>query len=158
MASNVERLLLVIAGSEFSISEIRRLARWIEARGSEDFIYKIEMLRDAANMDRSYLNINEPRYNLAYNKDSYSETAQKIEGILISNTMLTRGRAAQLLQQLLEDDLGKGSIPEYRRIAFKRWLDQLLAVVPESHLLHLANKIRNDHITSVKSDWPLRRK
>ncbi len=85
-----------------------------------------------------------------------SETAMKIERLLIQDAGLTRLTAIERLSDELHRRFPKILIPPESRKGFHTWIQKLSALIPEKELLHIAAKIRNRSVHEPPSDWRLR--
>jgi len=167
MNDPIARICLLRAGTDERQSDLRSFARWVDQVGPQGLIAAIERIRDAAE-----LAANEP-------VSGSSRTAQFLKRevgnsmrkdvltkvmLLLTETGLSKSAAANLLldQLLKEPQLNQGTslvrLPSPKKVAFETWLRQILDRVPESIVLHVATRLRNDLARGERSrpDWALK--
>lgn len=150
MAAPWTNLLLQIAGSGLSGSEIRAFAKWVERNGPDHLVEVIERLRN----DASAQGFNTPPGNRNFVPTS-SNLVMRLENLLLTETGIPKRLAAERLVHHLES-AGPSPPPYSKNSSFEAWLTRISEIIPESVLLYAATKVRNEFVHVSKSDWPLK--
>ena len=85
-----------------------------------------------------------------------SDTALKIERLLIHDAGLTKFAAIELLSNEIRKKFPSVYIPSESRKGFRSWIEKLGHFLPEKELLHIATKIRNRSVHEYPNDWRLK--
>lgn len=85
-----------------------------------------------------------------------SDTAQKIERLLISDAGMPKAAAVTVLSEELRRRFPVLRVPSEGRKGFYLWIRRLTALVPEKELLHIATSIRNRLVHDSPTDWRLK--
>jgi hypothetical protein len=84
-----------------------------------------------------------------------SETETKITKILLEEAGLPKNLAIALMTEELQKRC-PFEVPHESRKGFSSWLRRLVTIVPESELLHIAMRIRNEYVHEQRYDWQLK--
>lgn len=153
------RAFLLLAASGLHESDLRSFLLEVENDGARLAFGKISRIRDAAEEDTVSRSASAQRSSHDSQRlREYSNTIQKIIGLLIEQSGLSKTEAArELRSELMRVGMAEVDIPAYRKVAFDLWLARLLDQLSESTVLHVASKVRNDlvHGGRTRSNWPL---
>lgn len=102
-----------------------------------------------------------PRPRRAYREPTYtafpvSDTAMKVERLLVFDAGMPRGLAVEQLTSELRARFPDLAIPSESRKGFHLWIHRLTAIVPEKELLHIATNMRNRWVHDMPTDWRLK--
>ena len=147
MTKAVGRILLLLAGTRLTSSDLQTFGRWVERNGSRGLADAIQRLRQVASDSElpPHTNVLVP-----------SDVSRRIEQLLIGETGLTKIEAAKRFRAMLSKDF-KIVVPPLSRTNFGTWMSRLAAKVPESTLLQAATRVRNERVHAPRLDWPLKR-
>lgn len=87
---------------------------------------------------------------------SSSDTAMKIERLLIHDAGISRAAAVELLSNAILLRYPNIRVPAESRKGFHSWIQRLITLVPEKDLLHIATNIRNRWVHDSPTDWHLK--
>lgn len=85
-----------------------------------------------------------------------SEALSKIERLLLDEAGLPKTAAVEFLTRELTRRYPNRPVPSESRKGFATWIEKLSHTFPESELLHIATKIRNEFVHQAPSDWRLK--
>jgi hypothetical protein len=85
-----------------------------------------------------------------------SDTALKIERLLINDAGMPKAVAVSLLSDELRLRFPRLDVPPESRKGFYSWIRRLTALVSEKELLHIATSIRNRSVHDSPTDWRLK--
>lgn len=87
---------------------------------------------------------------------SLSDTALKIERLLINDAGMPKAAAIQLMSEELRLRYPNMRVPSESRKGFYSWIRRLTSQVSEKELLHIATSIRNRSVHDSPTDWRLK--
>lgn len=159
---------LLLAGTVERQSDLRSFARWVDQVGPQGLVAAVERIRDAAELAANVpvsgsskaAQLLERAVDNPMRKDVLTRVAQ-----LLLATGLSKSAAANLfLDQLLKEPwVNQGTsnvpLPLPQKVAFETWLKRILDRVPESIVLHVATRLRNElaHGERSRPDWALKK-
>ena len=149
------KIILMLAATDLTSSEIRLFLREVERNGISDIIKRIDNLRSIAGETGS----SPSRSSFHSARESEQRNIlDQVENLLLREARLPKSRATHILYSELGKEFGEEYyLPSPNKIAFRLWLSRLLDQVPPSTVLHVASRLRNSivHGTKSLSDWPL---
>jgi len=158
MMADIEgKVLLLLAASDLSATELRTFFKTIDRLGASRMLQKIDAIRNLALSGE----LEAPSRLSGFDRERMSDfdlVISNVERGLLNEAGLSKAEATRLLwSELLGRGLDGVNLPSPNKIAFRLWLARVLDVVPESLVTHLASKIRNEILHGHKSpsDWPL---
>jgi hypothetical protein len=158
MGLSIGRVCLLLAGSDLRRTELKSFFHWVESVGPVRASEYIAQLRDLADSGELWPGrIQEMRIKDArLNAGRYSEIADKIEELLLSESGLTKMKATEFLANELRREIPKDQyLPEPGRNSFRAWVEKLCEELSPSLLLHVVTRLRNKLAHQPKTDWPL---
>jgi hypothetical protein len=164
MNEPVARICLLLATSNERSNDLRSFARWIEQVGPHGLVNAIERIRDAADLFTKEPTLNSSRaerhiVDRSAESSNRQEVIAKIQELLFKDGGLSKSAAAEILFERLAIELGgTDRLPIPQKVAFETWLGRVLDRTPESVVLHVVTRIRNE-ITKerLRSDWALKK-
>ena len=144
-----QRLVLLLSDPEVSESEFRSIKTWLVQGGMIEYLQDVEAIRNTL---RSYKGSTGSRsYDAPPSIDH--ELVLEVDRLLRKEANMT---ARDALEQLADQTDFQGTLPQ--RISFADGVRRMGKEIGESHLLHIANRIRNDNMHNLPGlDWPLNR-
>ena len=156
--SNVEaKVMLMLAASDLSISEIRLFFKAIDRDGALEMARRVDHLRGIASLRDTGGQSAKDGADADRLREHESVISQ-IESLLLVGAALSKSQSSDLLYSEMIKEYGNTYyIPSPNKIAFRLWIARLLDQVPPSKVMHVASKIRNElvHGRRSVSDWPL---
>lgn len=165
MSDPIARICLLLAATDERQSDLRSFARWVDQVGPQGFVTAIERIRGAAELaatgpiSSSSSKAEQFLERLAENPNR-KEMVAKVEQLLLGDTGLPKSVAAtMLIEQLVKQGTPRGALPSPQKVAFATWLRQVADRVPESVVLHVATRLRNElaHGQRSRPDWALKK-
>jgi antitoxin component of RelBE/YafQ-DinJ toxin-antitoxin module len=162
MTTDLRRVALLLAASDLSEKQLSSVIRELGRLPPELLVRFVRRLRTINDV---VLELDEP---LRTKKALVRETTVgKLDVVLKIDDLLRReaGMTVSEAMSALGDSLAREKgIPESVRAAepktgtlqFHRWIGRILEYVPASTLLHFATAIRNRHVQTSITDWPLK--
>jgi hypothetical protein len=157
----MNRLLLLLAGSNLSDREISKLLRELSMMSEAELFSAITDLRHQNTRARSYRVYTSDFFEDEKQAKNDSLVIEQVSQMLRGDTGLTTIQASHMLAEALRKHLPSssyGELPALNKESFATWIRKVALVVPPSILLHEAAKIRNRLAHSSESDWPLGKK
>jgi hypothetical protein len=156
---NPAKAFLVLAASELRDNDLKEFFHEVVRQGPSAMSNHIAKIRKAADYTPS--DFDRPASRSGYDAErleEYSDTISKVESLLVREAGLAKTQAAGLLfNELLKSGVEPVSIPSPQKIAFNLWIARLCDSVPQSKVLHIASRLRNQlvHGKGGGSSWPL---
>lgn len=155
MSESYTRICFLLAAAGYRESELAEFARAVLGAGPARFIDDVaekhmliqqEMNRgskgDVATMQKV------PRH-----RDN--SLAEKVTQLLVFEAKMTKLEASEALRfELMKH--GLKAPPSLGKRSFSDWLDQLARMLPQSEILHLSTRIRNQYVHQGDTDWSLK--
>ena len=175
MREIIEKYCLNLAASDFTKRELREIATWIEKNGPEAFVKTITELRSIAHVLRmreefstkqripvrsraSEFNVRVVPGKKSKKADALNNVTSRVVHILKYDLQLSVKQSAELLGPIIEKHAGNDFqryMPKPKE-TFKRWIQRVRRVIPDSLLLHEITTIRKAALNEDTQDWPLR--
>ncbi|WP_159816593.1 hypothetical protein [Cyanobium sp. Copco_Reservoir_LC18] len=148
------RICRLLAASGYREKELIEFIEQATFEGSKFFLSTIRELRKHENNESAYhVFIDRPSH---ASKTPSSDTAIKIERLLVDEARMPRAAAISALSEEVKRHFPSRHIPSESRKGFVNWIRRLSEVVPEKDLLYLATAIRNRVVQDAPSDWRLK--
>jgi hypothetical protein len=158
MRNPLTRVLVTLAATDISPSELHRFLRWVDLLGRDEVIRRIENIRNDL---RKYDDLAEGVPKQIGSRDSdytTQEVSQRVARLLLSGTGLNKTEAAGLVLRGIEAELGRPikDFPAYNKMSLDEWLKKISNRIAPNDLLRIASLIRNNKVHGLGIDWPLR--
>ena len=144
----------LLAASGYKEEELIEFIEQATVAGPESFLSTISELRRLEMKQSAFRIFADTPSDTS--KPSPSETARKIERLLMVDAHMPRAAAIDALTEEVQRNYPRRYIPSGSRKGFGIWIRQLARVVPEKDLLFFATAIRNRVVHDVLSDWRLK--
>lgn len=151
--SAVSRILLKLAASEYTLSELKEFLLWIDRTGGREALSTIEDLRMTANRKNLKSSRSDP-----YRSSSSDSVPVRVERLLVEQGGMLKSEAVEaLIRSMSEDGSFPSDLSRPKKTSFADWLSKLSQYTSESAVLHHATKILNSrHGRKEGAAWPLR--
>lgn len=133
--------------------EIEEFVVQLKSRHHIEFLHDIEELKDQA---KRYSRSDYIDYPKSIQMFEHSETAEKIERLLVHDTGMSKSHAVDFLRMELMQRYPEAEIPTESRKGFVAWIARLTNIIPEKELLHIATSLRNSLVHDPSPDWRLK--
>lgn len=153
MKSPYLEICRLLAAAGYSLRDVAEFIEVVANQGPDLVMRDIDGIRKSMNQVMSNIDFDEPK---EYSLISSSDTAQKIERLLIRDAGMPKMVAVDVLSHELKARYPGMQIPAEGRKGFTSWIRRLTSFIPEKELLHLATNIRNRSVHDMPSDWRLK--
>lgn len=155
MSNGYKKICNILAASNVSEREIYDFLSTIHNISEHEILDHIMDVRKMLATEFGNFNHSSKYWNNAPSFEIPSETENKIVHLLLEEADLPKTLAVSLMTEELEKRF-PFSIPSESRKGFSNWIRKLLSTIPESELLHIATRIRNEYVHDQKYDWRLK--
>lgn len=153
MSSSYFSICRLIASSGFRMRDIEEFAIHLKNKNNFEFLQDVEGFKDLSRRFGRSEQIDYPRTSHLF---EYSDTADKIEKLLVRDTGIPKLQAVEILSEELRRRYPGTEIPAESRKGFTTWIDRLSVIFAEKDLLHIATSLRNKLVHDPSPDWRLK--
>lgn len=158
MNTLLTRFCLLLAGTNYTQSELMRLFADLEKMGRQRTVEEILFLREQArgNSVADEGNLLPP----PVSKDDLTSATTRIVALLRDEAQLSTREAIAVLSSALKEkfpELRGNVLPPQSKKSLAVWIERVSRIVPERELLHLATVLRNRRVHAVSGDWTLKK-
>ncbi len=150
MNSIIDRLVLLLAGTNWSYQEIRALHEIICKVPADELVWRIDKLQ-------SMLSNSIPRgtEKQKFYAESNWTVGDRVSKLLREEATLSTTAAHSLLVKALlrEKLISAQAIPPVSKKSFSAWVDRLAQVTSPKDLLRISTEIRNTLVGDDSADW-----
>lgn len=151
--SRICSLLAASGFSERELSEFFSVLHSVDPREVLDYVKEVRMhLENRSSRHEKDLR---PR-NVVTNFDGPTDAEEKIIRLLLVEAGLPKIVAIELISQELMKNYPNIPLPQEGKKGFSAWVRKVLQLVPESELLYIVTRLRNQYVHDRPYDWELR--
>ncbi|QJR28280.1 hypothetical protein [Limnobacter profundi] len=155
MSESYTRICFLLAAAGYRESELSQFARAVVSAGSAKFVDDVAEMQKVIQQEKSRGLKGDVANTERLSRRLDDSLAERVTQLLIFEARMTKLEASEALRfEFMKR--GIKAPPSLGKRSFSDWLSQLARVVPQSEILHLSTRIRNQFVHQSDTDWSLK--
>jgi hypothetical protein len=154
MSNGFKKICNLLAAADISEREVMDFITELERSHVHDIVTNISAIKKMLKSGVMDFSTSLEYDQKPYHFQLHSDTEKKIASLLLDEASLPKTMAVSLMTEELSKRYHVHIPPESRK-GFTNWIRKLQEFIPESELLHVATRIRNNFVHDQDYDWRL---